>query len=85
MFKITLKKAIPKEGVKISEWVVKHIGSGRVQKTCETCNKLILKGNPATTFSKSWKVDDEKKYKTIYTCPGKCTKYMTEKLGISQS
>lgn len=68
LFKI---KLIPV--VKDRNWEIRHIRSGRKEKTCAACNKTIKAGDPSITFVKRTSKGAKTSYDTRHTCADNMT------------
>ena len=74
-----------KPNVKMREWEVNYVYSGRKEKTCGACKLLIPVGQSATTFVKRTTVGDKNGYETIHTCGlagSNCTQFMAHQLQV---
>ena len=68
--------------VKEREWEVTAVKSGRKEKLCAVCNKIIPIGNSAVTFTKRDNIAATQKIQSLYTCTGNCAAIQMDKLGI---
>jgi hypothetical protein len=79
IFKIKLQPI-----VKEREYKVSHVKSGRKNKTCEICHKLIIIGKSSTSFTKITSVGTKNSYETHHACSAdektNCAKMLAEKL-----
>lgn len=80
-FTLTLK-----EDVKVRDYEVNYVHSGRKEKTCNSCGHLIPIGAKSTTFVKrTTNAIGQNSYETKYTCGGKntsCTQETARRLQV---